>query len=944
MGLKNITIKGAKENNLKNIDLVLPKDKLITFTGISGSGKSTLAIDTIYAEGQRRYMESLSSYARQFLGQMEKPDVDSIEGLSPAISIDQKTTSKNPRSTVGTVTEIHDYLRLLYARIGKVYCPNHNVEIKGQTVGQLRDKLITEYDDKLIYIMSKIATQKKGTFADEFEQFQSEGYSRVHVDGKMYELDEVPTLEKNIKHNIYVVVDRFRVTAAEESRLYDGIELASEKSDGWITIQIHNEEELYDYSLNNSCPECGFNIPRVEPNLFSFNTPLGACDCCDGLGVEKRASLTLCVEDRNLSLNQEAIVCNGFKKGTYYFAQIQAICREYNIDMDKPFKELTQAEQDYIAYGSKKPIEIIYAMKDGANSDYRSIKVAEGVVANLERRYVETTSPRQRDEIEKYMIINTCHKCNGARLNDKALAVKIGEQNINQLSAKSIKDLLAFLDNLSTELSETEIQIGLMILTELNDRLGFLNNVGLDYLSLSRTAGTLSGGEAQRIRLATQIGARLSGVLYVLDEPSIGLHQRDNEKLIDTLKQMRDLGNTLVVVEHDEDTMLHSDYIVEIGPGAGVHGGNITFKGTPEQMKKSRSLTGKYLSGKRKIDIPENRRLWEAKLKIVGASENNLKNIDVEIPMGVLNVITGVSGSGKSTLINQILLKELSNSLHKTKHAVGRHKEIIGTSYVDKIINIDQSPIGRTPRSNPATYTGVFDDIRDLFTETKESKSRGYKKGRFSFNVKGGRCEHCQGDGLIKIEMHFLPDVFVPCDVCHGKRYNEETLQIKYKEKNIHDILQMTIEEAAEFFENIPKVKMKLDALINVGLDYIKLGQSSTTLSGGEAQRVKLASELYKRSTGKTVYILDEPSTGLHFEDIRKLVEVIQNLVNTGNTVIIIEHNLDIIKVADYITDLGPEGGDGGGLIVAQGTPEEVARVEGSYTGKFLKPVLERKY
>ncbi len=935
--MDKIVIKGARENNLKNIDLELPKNKLIVMTGVSGSGKSSLAFDTIYAEGQRRYVESLSAYARQFLGGTEKPDVDSIEGLSPAISIDQKTTNKNPRSTVGTVTEIYDYLRLLYARIGIPYCPVHNIPITSQSIEEMTNQIMELEENTKIKVLGLIVNGEKGTHADLFEKLRSDGYARVIVDDIEYELEEEIILEKNKKHTIKVVVDRLIIKEGIRSRLYESIETASKLGKGKVIIDVIGSKEIL-MSEHYACPFCDFSIPELEPRMFSFNAPYGACDDCKGLGVKLKIDEDLIIPNKDLSINEGGIVSLNLEDGNIYSTQINTLSKYYNIPLDKPIKDLKKEELDLILYGSKDILEFNYTSKNGntrTSKDY-----FEGVITNLERRYIETKSGWIRDWIENFMTELPCPTCHGSRLNDSVLAVLINEKNIYELTKMSIKKLRDFLENLT--LSKEQEKIAELLLKEILNRLNFLLNVGLEYLTLDRVAGTLSGGEASRIRLATQIGSRLTGVLYVLDEPSIGLHQRDNEKLINSMLEMRDLGNTLIVVEHDTDTMLASDYLVDIGPLAGTHGGCVVACGTPlEVMNNEDSLTGKYLKGIYKIEVPKTRRKGNKKyLEVIGAKENNLKNINVKIPLGKFVCITGVSGSGKSTLVNEIIYKALANNIYKTKEKPGEFKKIKGLENIDKVVHISQSPIGRTPRSNPATYTGVFDDIRDVFTDTKEAKIKGYDKGRFSFNVKGGRCEACFGDGVKKIEMHFLPDVYVPCEVCHGTRYNNETLSIKYKDKNIYDVLEMRVEEAYEFFQNIPKIKNKLQVLMDVGLDYIKLGQSAPTLSGGEAGRIKLAKELQKKPTGKSLFILDEPTTGLHIHDIKKLLSILNRIVDNGDTVLIIEHNLDVIKVADYIIDLGPEGGDFGGTIIATGTPEEICKVDNSYTGQFLKKYL----
>lgn len=937
-----ISIRGARENNLKGINIDIPRDQLVVMTGLSGSGKSSLAFDTIYAEGQRRYVESLSSYARQFLGQMSKPDVDAIEGLSPAISIDQKTTSNNPRSTVSTITEIYDYLRLLYARAGTPYCPIHNIEISSQTIEEMTDIIMQQPERTRIQIFAPLMRGKKGEHKKLISDLSKEGYARVIVDGEMYDIEEAPELSKSKKHDIDVVIDRLAVREGIESRLSDSLQVALEKSGGNVTVNVIDGEDLH-FSEHFSCPECGFTISELEPRLFSFNAPYGACTECDGLGMKMSVDENLVVPDQTLSLEDGAVVTWQPISSTYYNQLLTQAADYFNIDMTVPFKDLTKKEKNIIFNGSKDEITFKFTQDNGV---VRERKMAfEGVLKNIERRYNESPSEYTRNVMSQYMRESVCKRCDGYRLNDEALAVKVNGTHIGQVVGRSVKDGIDFFDNIS--LSAQNEEIAEPILKEIDSRLSFLRNVGLDYLTLNRKSGTLSGGEAQRIRLATQIGSRLSGVLYILDEPSIGLHQRDNDRLISTLKEMRELGNTLIVVEHDEDTMLASDYLVDIGPGAGEHGGEVVSSGTPEEvMRDKNSITGQYLSGRREIPLPENYRKPDKKkvFKIKGARENNLKNIDVNIPLGILNVVTGVSGSGKSTLINEILYKSLHHQLYKTKEVPGAHDKVEGIEHIDKIIDIDQSPIGRTPRSNPATYTGVFDNVRDVFAQTNEAKVRGYSKGRFSFNVKGGRCEACKGDGILRIEMHFLPDVFVPCEVCHGKRYNRETLEVKYKDKNIADVLLMTVEEAYYFFENLPKIKRKIKTLVDVGLGYVRLGQPATTLSGGEAQRVKLASELHRRSNGKTLYILDEPTTGLHSEDIKNLIGVIQRLVDQNDTVVIIEHNLDVIKVADNIIDLGPEGGEGGGNILVSGTVEDVIANENSYTGQHLKKWLNRNH
>lgn len=936
----SIVVKGARENNLKSVNVELPKNKLIVMTGLSGSGKSSLAFDTIYAEGQRRYVESLSAYARQFLGQMDKPDVDTIEGLSPAISIDQKTTSKNPRSTVATVTEIYDYIRLLYARVGKAFCPHHGIEIESQTVQQMADRILELEERTKIQLMAPIVNHRKGSHEKLLQDISKKGYVRVRVDGEIHDINDVPELDKNKNHTIEVVVDRLVVKEGIESRLADSIETALELAEGNLTVDVIGGEPLK-FSENHACPICGFSIGELEPRMFSFNSPFGACPTCDGLGQKLKVDVDLVIPDPNLSLREGAIVPWEPKSSDFYPTLLKRVAEVYKIDMDRPFKKLTDRQKDIILYGSKgKEITFTFEQRNGA-SRTRTMEF-EGVVPNIERRYHESPSEYVREMMQKYMTELPCETCHGKRLSQEALSVYVSGLNIGEVVEYSIKEALQFFENI--DLSEQDRKIADLILKEIISRLYFLNNVGLDYLTLNRSSGTLSGGEAQRIRLATQIGSRLTGVLYVLDEPSIGLHQRDNDRLINTLKEMRDLGNTLIVVEHDDDTMREADYLVDVGPGAGDYGGEIVAAGTPKQvMRNSKSLTGQYLSGKKRIEVPEHRRpVTDRKLKVRGASSNNLKDVDVDFPLSTMTVVTGVSGSGKSSLVNEVLYKTLAQKLNRSKIRPGKVDKIEGIDQLDKVIDIDQSPIGRTPRSNPATYTGVFDDIRDVFASTNEAKIRGYQKGRFSFNVKGGRCEACKGDGIIKIEMHFLPDVYVPCEVCGGKRYNRETLEVTYKGKNISEVLEMTAEDATHFFENIPKIKRKLQTLVDVGLGYVKLGQPATTLSGGEAQRVKLASELHKRSTGRSIYILDEPTTGLHVDDIRRLLKVLNRIVDNGDTVVIIEHNLDVIKTADYLIDLGPEGGDGGGTIVATGTPEEIAASPDSYTGKYLKTVLER--
>ena len=934
--MNEIIIKGARENNLKNVSITLPKDRLIVMTGVSGSGKSSLAFDTIYAEGQRRYVESLSAYARQFLGGTDKPDVDSIEGLSPSISIDQKTTNKNPRSTVGTVTEIYDYLRLLYARIGVPYCPNHHKPIHSQSIEEMTNQVLKLEDKTKIKILSPIVYGEKGTHKDLFEKLKKDGYVRVVVDEEEKDLSEDIILEKNKKHFISVLIDRLIIKEDIRSRLYESIELASKLSNGKVVVDVVGSEPFI-MSEHYACPDCDFSIPELEPRMFSFNAPYGACPDCKGLGFKQKIDLDLVIPDKNKSILEGAILPLSTDDGIY-FNELSTTCKYYGIDLKKKIKDFKKEELDIILYGSHDLIDFHYVAKNGNTRNTKNF--FEGIISNLERRYIETKSNWIRDWISNYMTELECPTCHGSRLADFVLSVKVGKKNIYEMTQLSIGDLHKFLQNL--KLNHEQSEIANLILKEINNRLSFLINVGLSYLTLDRSAGTLSGGEAQRIRLATQIGSRLTGVLYVLDEPSIGLHQRDNQRLINSLLEMRDLGNTLVVVEHDTDTMLAADYLVDVGPGAGQHGGEIVACGTPEEvMKNKNSLTGKYLTGEMKIEVPKKRRKGDKTyLEIKGAKENNLKNINVKIPLHTFTCITGVSGSGKSSLINEILYKTLASKIYKSKEKPGKVKEIKGIENIDKVVDITQAPIGRTPRSNPATYTGVFDDIREVFAETKEAKIRGYDKGRFSFNVKGGRCEACWGDGVKKIEMHFLPDVYVPCDVCHGTKYNTETLDIKFKGKNIYDVLEMRVEEALEFFENFPKIKHKLSVLMDVGLSYIKLGQSAPTLSGGEAGRVKLAKELQKKGTGKTLFILDEPTTGLHTHDIKKLISILNRIVDGGDSVIVIEHNLDVIKVADYIIDLGPEGGDEGGYIVAKGTPEEVSKVKNSYTGEFLKKML----
>ena len=935
--MDKIIVKGARENNLKNIDLELPKDKLIVMTGVSGSGKSSLAFDTIYAEGQRRYVESLSSYARQFLGGTDKPDVDSIEGLSPSISIDQKTTSKNPRSTVGTVTEIYDYLRLLFARIGVPYCPTHNIPISSQSVDEIVDKVLEHEEGTKLIIMSPIVHGEKGTHKDLFDDLRKDGYVRVRVNGETLDLSEEINLEKNKKDDIDVIVDRIVLKDGIRSRLSESIEQAIKLSHGKVLIDYVGKKEVI-YSENFACPYCDFSLPELEPRMFSFNAPFGACPDCKGLGVKQKMDVDLVIPDKDKSLNDGAIKTLTDDPEAIEFMELECLCKHYKIDMNKPWKKLTSKEQNLIMYGSDELIRIKYTTRGGIQRDKDDF--FEGIINRLERRYMSTTSTWIRDWLENYMIETECETCHGARLMDSVLSVKVGNKNIYEVTCMSIKDLVIFFNNL--KLNKSEKEIAELLIKEIKNRLEFLQNVGLEYLTLARSAGTLSGGEAQRIRLATQIGSKLTGVLYVLDEPSIGLHQSDNEKLIESLKEMRDLGNTLIVVEHDIDTMLASDYLVDVGPLAGDAGGEIIAAGTPKEvMNNKNSITGQYLSGKKCIEVPKTRRKGVKKyIEIKGAAENNLKDIDVKFPLGTFTCVTGVSGSGKSSLVNQILGNAAFSKVYGSKVKPGKHKKITGLEEIDKVVEISQNPIGRTPRSNPATYTGVFDEIRDLFTTTKEAKISGFGKDRFSFNVKGGRCEACRGDGVKKIEMHFLPDVYIPCEVCHGTRYNSETLKIKSKGKNIADVLNMRVTEALSFFENVPKIKTKLQVLEDVGIGYLKLGQSATTLSGGEAGRVKLAKELQKKPTGKTLYIMDEPTTGLHSHDIKRLLAIIDKIVDNKDTVIVIEHNLDVIKCADYIIDLGPGGGDNGGNIVATGTPEEIAKIKESKTGEFLKKVL----
>jgi len=941
MAKNSIIVKGAREHNLKNIDIEIPRDQFIVMTGLSGSGKSSLAFDTIYAEGQRRYVESLSAYARQFLGQMEKPDVDYIEGLSPAISIDQKTTSKNPRSTVGTVTEVYDYLRLLFARVGIPHCPTCDREISQQTVDQIVDQVMELEDKTKILLLAPIIRGRKGEHTKILESIRKDGYVRVRIDGEIKELSEEIKLEKNKKHTIEVVIDRMVIKEGIEKRLTDSIETALSISEGLVGVHIIEGED-YLFSTKFSCPEHGTGIEELEPRMFSFNSPYGACSNCNGIGFLQKIDPELILPAASVSIREGGIApLANSSEGTYYFEMIEAMAKEYDVDLDTPIEKLPEEFTKDLLYGTgKRTIEFSYESKYGGRKKYRA--PFEGIIKNLDRRYKETASDYMREKIEEYMSLTSCDECKGARLKPEVLSVRINEKNISQVTAFSIREALAFFNQL--KLSEKKAIIAKQILKEITERLNFLVNVGLDYLTLSRTAGTLSGGESQRIRLATQIGSSLVGVLYILDEPSIGLHQKDNEKLLKTLRNLTDLGNTVIVVEHDEETMYAADHIIDIGPGAGANGGNIVAAGTVEDIKTCQeSITGQYLCGLKKIELPLIRRQPNGKwLEVIGAKENNLKNLNVRFPLGVFTSVTGVSGSGKSTLVNQILFKGLSMEMHRAKSKPGIHEKIEGIEHIDKVIDIDQSPIGRTPRSNPATYTGVFDLIRDLFAKVPEAKFKGYQKGRFSFNVKGGRCEACKGDGIIKIEMHFLPDVYVPCDICKGKRYNRETLEVKYKGKSISDVLDMTVEETLPFFQNIPGINKKLETLFEVGLGYIKLGQPSTQLSGGEAQRIKLATELSKRSTGKTLYILDEPTTGLHIADIHKLIGVLNRLVDGGNTVLVIEHNLDVIKTSDYLIDLGPDGGDRGGQVVCQGTPEEIAGISDSYTGQFLRKMLER--
>ena len=942
MAKQYIKIRGANEHNLKNIDLDIPRNELVVLTGLSGSGKSSLAFDTIYAEGQRRYMESLSSYARQFLGQMEKPNVESIGGLSPAISIDQKSTNRNPRSTVGTVTEIYDYFRLLYARIGIPHCPKCGKEIKKQTVDQMVDQIMGVPEGTKIQLLAPVVRGRKGRHEKLLEKAKKSGYVRVRIDGNLYELSEEISLDKNIKHNIEIIVDRLVVREGIQKRLTDSIESVLALAEGLLVVDVIGGEPL-NFSQSFSCPDCGISIEEIEPRSFSFNNPFGACPVCFGLGYKMEFEVDLMIPDQSLSIDEGAIVVMGWQsctdEGSYTRAILEALCKEYNFSLSTPFQDYPQEIKDILIHGTNgREVKVYYKGQRGEGI----YDVAfEGIIKNVERRYRETGSETMKAEYESFMRITPCHECGGQRLKKSALAVTVGDKNIAEVTSLSIEKLQQFLEGL--ELTKTQELIGGQILKEIKARIGFLMDVGLDYLTLARATGSLSGGEAQRIRLATQIGSGLVGVAYILDEPSIGLHQRDNDKLLKTLKHLRDLGNSLIVVEHDEDTMLEADYIVDIGPGAGEHGGEVVAAGTAKEiMRNKNSITGAYLSGRMQIPVPEVRKEPKGWLKVIGATENNLKNIDVSFPVGVMTCVTGVSGSGKSSLVNEILYKRLSKDLNRARTIPGGHKRMEGIEQFDKVIDIDQSPIGRTPRSNPATYTGVFDLIRDLFAATADAKAKGYKKGRFSFNVKGGRCEACSGDGILKIEMHFLPDVYVPCEVCDGKRYNRETLEVKYKGKSIYDVLNMTVEEALHFFENVPSIRRKMETLYDVGLSYIRLGQPSTTLSGGEAQRIKLATELSKRSTGRTVYILDEPTTGLHFADVHKLTEILHRLSADGNTVIVIEHNLDVIKTADYIIDIGPEGGDKGGTVVATGTPEKIAANPASYTGKYIDIILKK--
>ncbi len=936
-----IKIRGAAENNLQKIDLDIPRNELVVMTGLSGSGKSSLAFDTIYAEGQRRYMESLSSYARQFLGQMEKPNVESIEGLSPAISIDQKSTNRNPRSTVGTVTEIYDHFRLLYARIGIPHCPQCGRVIEKQTVDQMVDTIMALEPGSKIQILSPVVRGKKGRHEKVLDRAQKSGFVRAIVDGNMYELSEEIELDKNIKHSIDIVIDRLVIKEDIESRLSDSIETATKLAEGLMKVDIQGKEPL-NFSMSFSCPDCGISIPEIEPRCFSFNNPFGACPVCAGLGYKMEFDADLIIPDRSYSFNEGLVAAPGWasscKEGSFTHALLLALAKEYKFSLDTPFKKLPESLQNKLIYGGLKEVIVEYK---GQRGEGRYPVVFEGIVKNIERRYKETFSESMKAEYEEFMRVSPCQECNGQRLKKESLAVTVSGKNIHEVTSLSVRELLEFMNGM--ELSEKQKLVGEQVIKEIKARVGFLNDVGLDYLTLSRATASLSGGEAQRIRLATQIGSGLVGVCYILDEPSIGLHQRDNGKLLETLKHLRDLGNTLIVVEHDEETMREADCIVDIGPGAGHQGGKVVAIGTAEEiMKVPESITGQYLSGKKKIEVPAKRRKAKEFLTVKGAAENNLKSIDVKFPIGVFTCVTGVSGSGKSSLVNEILYKRLAKDLNRAHIIPGKHDKILGINKLDKVINIDQSPIGRTPRSNPATYTGAFDLIRDLFASTPDAKAKGYSKGRFSFNVKGGRCEACSGDGIVKIEMHFLPDVYVPCEVCGGKRYNRETLDVKYKGKSIYDVLDMTVEDAVPFFENVPSIRRKIETMNDVGLSYLKLGQPSTTLSGGEAQRIKLATELSKKSTGNTIYILDEPTTGLHFEDVNKLIEIIQRLVDDGNTAVVIEHNLDVIKCADYIIDMGPEGGDRGGTVIAEGTPEEVCKVKKSYTGKFIQKMLKK--
>ena len=936
-----IKIRGAAENNLQSIDLDIPRNELVVMTGLSGSGKSSLAFDTIYAEGQRRYMESLSSYARQFLGQMEKPNVESIEGLSPAISIDQKSTNRNPRSTVGTVTEIYDHFRLLFARIGIPHCPECGRAIERQTVDQMVDSIMALEPGTKIQLLSPVVRGKKGRHEKVLDRAQKSGYVRAIIDGNMYELSEEIELDKNIKHSIDIVIDRLVIKEGIESRLSDSIETATKLAEGVMKVDVNGSETL-NFSMSFSCPECGISIPEIEPRSFSFNNPFGACPVCAGLGYKMEFDADLILPDRSLSFNEGVVAAPGWasstKDGSFSNAVLQALAKEYKFSLDTPFEKLPEGIQNKMIYGGFKEVIVHYVGQRGEGNYPITF---EGLIKNIERRYRETFSETMKAEYEEFMRISPCQECNGQRLRKESLAVTVSDRNIHEITSLSIRELLEFLNNM--ELSEKQRFVGSQIIKEIKARVGFLNDVGLDYLTLSRATASLSGGEAQRIRLATQIGSGLVGVCYILDEPSIGLHQRDNGKLLETLKHLRDLGNTLIVVEHDEETMREADCIVDIGPGAGHEGGKVVAIGTAEEiMKVPESITGQYLSGKKSIDIPDKRRKAKDFLTVKGAAENNLKSIDVKFPIGLFTCVTGVSGSGKSSLVNEILYKRLAKELNRAHILPGKHEGMAGIDKLDKVINIDQSPIGRTPRSNPATYTGAFDQIRDLFASTPDAKAKGYSKGRFSFNVKGGRCEACSGDGIVKIEMHFLPDVYVPCEVCGGKRYNRETLDVRYKGKNIYDVLNMTVEDAVPFFENVPSVRRKIETLNDVGLSYIKLGQPSTTLSGGEAQRIKLATELSKKSTGNTIYILDEPTTGLHFDDVKKLIDIIQRLVDEGNTAVVIEHNLDVIKCADYIIDMGPEGGDRGGTVIAKGTPEQVAECKASYTGAFIKKMIKK--